>query len=46
LDGPHETVLGEYLVRDLERLLEADGSPQAKPADLQEDLVSDVVVRA
>jgi hypothetical protein len=39
-------VPGEHLVRDLERLLEADGPAQATPADLQEDLVGDVVVRA
>ena len=46
MDGLGEAVLGEHLVRDLERLLEADGPAQAMPADLQEDLVSDVVVRA
>src|SRR6478752_5397542 len=32
--------------RAVKRLLEADGPAQAMPADLQEDLVSDVVVRA
>jgi hypothetical protein len=31
---------------DLERLLEADGPAQAMRADLQEDLVRDVVARA
>jgi hypothetical protein len=38
-------VRGEHLVRDLERLLEADWPAQAVPADLQENLVGDVVVR-
>src|SRR5260370_30167321 len=46
MDGLGEAALGEHLVRDLERLLEANGPAQAMPADLQEDLVSDVVVRA
>src|SRR6185312_383691 len=46
MDGLSEAVLGEHLVRDLERLREADGPAQAMPAELQEDLVSDVVVRA
>src|SRR6188768_2644254 len=46
MDGLGEAVLGEHLIRDLERLLEADGPAQAMPADLQKDLVSDVVVRA
>src|SRR6476620_6222321 len=46
MDGLGEALLGEPLVRDLERLLEADGPAQAMPAELQEDLVSDVVVRA
>src|SRR3954468_25012544 len=45
MDGLGEAVLGEHLVRDLDRLLDADGRAQAMPADLQEDLVSDVVVR-
>ena len=40
-----EAVRGEHLVRDLERLLEADWPAQAVSADLQEDLVGDVVVR-
>jgi hypothetical protein len=42
---PGEAVRGEHLVRHLEGLLEADGPTQAMPADLQEDLVRDVVVR-
>src|SRR6478672_12941663 len=46
MDGLSEAVLGEHLVRDLERLREADGPAQAMPAEFQEDLVSDVVVRA
>ena len=46
MDGLGEAVLGEHLVRDPERLLEADAPAQAMPANLQEDLVSDVVVRA
>src|SRR6478609_363564 len=46
MDGLGEPVLGEHLVRDLERLLEADRPAQAMPADLQEDLVGDVVVGA
>src|SRR3954468_11603226 len=45
LDGLGEAVPDEHLVRDLERLLEADGAAQAMPADLQEDLVRDVVIR-
>src|SRR6187200_2220018 len=45
MDGRGEAVRGEHLVRDLERLLEADWPAQAVPADLQEDLVGDVVVR-
>src|SRR5271157_2541221 len=45
MDGGGEAVRGEHLVRDLERLLEADRPAQAVPADLQEDLVGDVVVR-
>src|SRR5947207_6147172 len=46
MDGLGEAMLGEHLVRDLERLLEADGPTQAMRADLQEDLVGDVVGRA
>ena len=46
MDGLGEAVLGEHLVRDLKRLLEAHGPAQAMPADLQEDLVGDVIVRA
>src|SRR5258707_2397350 len=45
MDGRGEGVGGEHLVRDLERLLEADWPAQAVSADLQEDLVVDVVVR-
>src|SRR5512147_1979434 len=45
MDGLGEAVLGEHLVRDLERLLEADRPAQATPAELQEHLVGDVVVR-
>src|SRR5215207_11183848 len=44
-DGLGETVLDEHLVRDLERLFEADGPAQTMPADFQKDLVGDVVVR-
>src|SRR6476469_8301506 len=43
-DGRGEALRGEHLVRDLERFLEADRSAQAMPADLQEDLVGNVVV--
>src|SRR5262245_52098299 len=46
VDGFGEALPGEHLVRDLERLLQAHGPAQALPADLQEDLVGDVVVRA
>ena len=45
MDGRGETVRGEHLVRDLERLLEANWPAQAVSADLQEDLIGDVVVR-
>src|SRR5437660_7857923 len=45
MDGRGEAVRGEHLVRDLERLLEADWPAQAVRADLQEDLVGNVVVR-
>src|SRR5271163_2496176 len=45
MDLRGEIVRGEHLVRDLQRLLEADGPAQAPPADLQEDLIGDVVVR-
>src|SRR5262249_41458658 len=45
VDGSGEVMCGEHLVRDLERLLEADRPAQALPPDLQEDLVGDVVVR-
>ena len=37
--------LASKLVRYLERLLKADWPAQAMPADLQESLVGDVVVR-
>ena len=46
IDGRGKAVLGECLARDLERLLKADRSAQTMPADLQEDLVGDVVVPA
>src|SRR5580658_1181541 len=46
MDGRCEAVRGEHLVRDLERLLEADRPAQAVSADLQEDLVGNVVVRS
>src|SRR5437868_15375848 len=46
MDGLCEAWCGEYLVCDLERLREADGPAQAMSADLQENLVGDVVVRA
>src|SRR5262249_42761169 len=45
MDGRGEAVRGEHLGRDLERLLEADWPAQAVRADLQEDLVGNVVVR-
>src|SRR5829696_2505154 len=45
LDGFGEAVPNEHLLRDLERLLQADRPAQPTPADLQEDLVSYVVVR-
>src|SRR5205809_1312536 len=46
MDGLGEAAFGEHLVCDLERLREADGPAQAMSADLQENLVGDVVVRA
>src|SRR5437016_5925460 len=45
VDGRGEAMRGEHLVRDLERLFKANWPAQAVPADLQEDLVGDVVVR-
>src|SRR5262249_25147997 len=45
MDGRGKVVRGEHLVRDLKRLLEADWPAQAVRADLQEDLVGNVVVR-
>src|SRR5215212_562256 len=45
MNGLGEAMPDEHLVRNLERLLEADRPAQAMPPDLQEDLVSDVVVR-
>src|SRR5271170_6301368 len=45
MDGRGEAVHGKRLVRDLTRLLEADRPAQAAAADLQEDLVSDAVIR-
>src|SRR4051794_27939665 len=44
MDGRGEAARGEHLVRDLERLLEADWPTQAVRADLQKDLVGNVVV--
>src|SRR5215475_8358664 len=46
MNGIGKVLLGEHLVRDLERLLEADRPAEALPADLQENLVGDVVVGA
>src|SRR5829696_640604 len=46
VDGLSKAMPTEYLVCDLERLRKADRPAQATPADLQEDLVGDVVVRA
>src|SRR4029079_455255 len=46
MDGLGKAALGEHLVRDLGWLLEVTGPAQAMAADLQEDLVGDVVVRA
>src|SRR6516225_11769471 len=37
MDGRGEAVRGEHLVRDVERLLEADWPSKAAPADLKED---------
>src|ERR1700731_1266429 len=45
MNGCGEAMPGEHLVRDLKRLLEANWPAQAVPANLKEDLVSDVVVR-
>ena len=45
MNGFGEAAGGKQFVRDLKRLLEADGTAQALRADLQEDLVGDVVVR-
>src|SRR5262245_26821332 len=45
MDVRDETVRGEHLVGDVERLLEADWPAKAVRADLEEDLVGDVVVR-
>ena len=45
MDRRVETMGGENFIRDLERFLEADRSAQATPADLEEDLVRDIVVR-
>src|SRR5579872_1176572 len=45
MDRRGEAVRGKHSVRDLERLLEADWPAELAPADLQEDLVGDVVVR-
>jgi hypothetical protein len=45
IDGGGEAVRGEHLIRDLERLFEADWPAQTVPADLEEDLVGNTVVR-
>src|SRR5208283_1522418 len=45
MDGRGKAVRRKHLVCDLKRLLEADRGPEPAPADLQEDLVGDVVVR-
>src|SRR3979409_807055 len=45
MDGRGEALGGEPLVRALARLLGADWPAKAVCADLQEDLVGDVVVR-
>src|SRR5579863_10732906 len=45
MDRRGEAMRGEHPVRDLERLLETDRAAQLAPADLQEDLVGDIVVR-
>src|SRR5450432_3246694 len=45
MDRRAKALRGEHLVCDLERLFEADWPAQPAPADLQEDLVRDVVVR-
>ena len=44
MDGLSETMRGEDPVGDRERLLEADWAAQPMRADLQEDLVGDVIV--
>src|SRR5262245_40907670 len=46
MDGLGKAVLAEHVVRDLERLREADGPAQTMRTDLEENLVGDVVVRA
>ena len=45
MDGVGEAVRGERLVRCLKRLLQADRPAQSASADLEEDLIGDVVVR-
>jgi hypothetical protein len=45
MDDRGEAARGEHLVRDLERLLEADRPAPTVRADLQENLVGNVVVR-
>src|SRR5580704_12811474 len=45
MDVRREAVRGEHLVRDLKRLLETDRPAQLTAADLQEDLVSGIIVR-
>src|SRR5262249_35050935 len=46
MDGYGKAVRDEHLVRDLERLLEADWPAHTVRSDLQEDLVGSVVVRS
>src|SRR5262245_62324113 len=45
MDGIGEAVGGKHAVRDLERFFETYGSAE-RPADLEKDLVGDVIVRA
>src|SRR5262249_45990614 len=45
MDGHGEAMGSKHLVRDIERLLEADWPAQPMRANLQEDLVGNVVVR-
>jgi len=45
MDGLSKAVRGEPLISDLELLLEADRAADAAPADLQQDLAGDLIVR-